>query len=50
MNYEISKTDLARTLKYLSDAAALYDSTPGQRNVSRAWCIRQLIRKISKKL
>ena len=47
---EISKTDIQKIVKYLNDAAVLYDSQPGQRNVCRAWVIRQLIEKLNKKL
>lgn len=47
---EICKTDMLKIIKYLNDAAALYDKQPGQCNVSRAWCIRQLIEKLNKKL
>lgn len=47
---EICKTDLQKIIKYLGDAAVLYDTMPGQRNVCRAWVIRQLIRKINNKL
>lgn len=39
----VSRTLIDRTIKYLDDAAQLYDSIPGQRAVCRAWCIRQLI-------
>lgn len=47
---EICKTDIQKILKYLNDAAVLYDSQRGQRNVCRAWVIRQLIVKLNKKL
>lgn len=47
---DISKTTLRRTIAYLDAAAALYDRQPGLRSSSRAWCIRQLITKLNKKL
>lgn len=47
---EICKTDMEKIIKYLEDAASLYDKTKGQRFVSRAWCIRQLITKLKRKL
>lgn len=47
---EICKTDILKIVKYLSDAAVMYDNQPGQRNTCRAWVIRQLIRKLNKKL
>lgn len=40
----ISKTTLSRIIKYLSDAALLYDQQRGLRYSSRAWCIRQLFK------
>lgn len=47
---EICKTDLKKIIKYLDDAALLYERTSGQRNISRAWIIRRLIKKLNKKL
>ncbi len=47
---DICKTDLRRIIAYLNAAAALYDRQPGLRFSSRAWCIRQLINKLTKKL
>ena len=44
------KTDMEKIIKYLEDAASLYDKTKGQRYVSRAWCIRQLVTKLKRKL
>lgn len=47
---EICQTDLRKIIKYLTDAAVMYDNLPGRRNSCRAWMIRQLIKKINKKL
>ena len=47
---DLCKTDLQRVIKYLEDAAALYDQQHGWNNASRAWCIRQLLLKLNKKL
>lgn len=47
---EISITDLRKIVKYLGDAAGVYDQMPGQRNVCRAWVIRQLIKKLNREL
>ncbi len=47
---DICKTDLRRIIAYLDAAAALYDKQPGLRASSRAWCIRNLITKLNKKL
>lgn len=38
---EICKTDMQKIIKYLDDAAKVYDSLPGQRNNCRAWVIRK---------
>lgn len=46
----ICKTDMQKIIKYLDDAAKVYDSLPGQRNNCRAWVIRQMIKKLEKKL
>lgn len=45
---EVCKTDMQRIIKYLDDAAKLYDTQPGQRSVCRAWVIRRLISKLNK--
>ena len=47
---DLCKTDLKLVIKYLSDAASLYESLPGLRCSSRAWVIRRLIRKLNVKL
>lgn len=47
---DVCKTDLQKIVKYLGDAAVMYDKQQGQRNVCRAWVIRQLIRKLNKKV
>ncbi|MBR5281300.1 MAG: hypothetical protein IKU22_00800 [Alistipes sp.] len=47
---EISKTDVQKIIKYFDDAAKVYDTLPGQRNVCRAWVLRQMIRKLEKRL
>lgn len=47
---EVSKTDMQRIVKYLGDAALLYDKQPGLRMSERARVIRQLNRKLNKKL
>lgn len=47
---ELSKTDARKIVKYLDDAAKIYDTLPCQRNVCRAWVIRQQIKKLEKKL
>lgn len=47
---EVSKTDMQRIIKYLGDAALLYDRQPGLRMSERARVIRQLNRKLKKKL
>ena len=49
VDMEISKTDVQKIIKYFDDAAKVYDTMPGQRNVCRAWIIRQLIKKLTKK-
>lgn len=46
---DLCKTDLQRIIKYLDDAASLYDAQQGLRYSSRAWCIRKLIDKLKKK-
>lgn len=47
---EICKTDVQRIIKYLDDAATLYDTQPGQRNNCRAWVLRQMRQKLQKRL
>lgn len=46
---EITKTDLQKTLSYLSDAARLYEALPMQSMKSRAHMIRQFIAKLKSK-
>lgn len=46
----ICKTDVQKIIKYLDDAAKVYDTLPGQRNKCRAWVIRQQIKKLNKKI
>ena len=43
---DVCKTDINRIIRYLDDAAKLYDSIPGQRNICRAWMIRKLTKKL----
>lgn len=47
---EVCKTDVLAIIRYLDDAASLYDSRKRQRNVCRAWVIRRMIDKLNKKL
>lgn len=47
---DICKTDVQKIIKYFDDAAKVYDTLPGQRNNCRAWVIRQMIKKLEKKL
>ena len=47
---DISMTDMRRAVKYLEDAASLYDTQKGQRNRCRAWVIRQLTAKIQRRM
>lgn len=47
---EVCKTDIRNIIRYLDDAAKLYDTHRGQRNVCRAWVIRRLIEKLNRKL
>lgn len=47
---DVSKTDVQKIIKYFDDAAKVYDTLPGQRNNFRAWVIRQMIKKLEKKL
>lgn len=51
--FQVSKTNLSTAIKYLEDAAKLYDALaamPLQRAASRAHMIRQLTRKLKDKL
>lgn len=47
---DISRTDLTRAIKYMEDAARVYDGIKGQRNVCRAWVLRQMVQKFKRKL
>ena len=47
---EVCKTDMQRIIKYLGDAALLYDRQQGLRMSERVRMIRQLNRKLNKKL
>lgn len=47
---EICKTDVKKIVAYLEGAAKLYDMQHGQRYVCRAWVIRRLTEKLTKKL
>lgn len=47
---EISMTDMKRAMKYLEDAADLYDTQKGQRSRCRAWVIRQLTAKMQRRM
>ena len=47
---DICKTDVQKIIKYFDDAAKVYDTLPGQRNKCRASVIRQMIKKLEKKL
>lgn len=46
----VSKTDMQKTIAYLSDAAKLYDALPMQSMKCRAHMIRQLIAKLKSKI
>lgn len=46
----ICNTDARRIIKYLDDAAKVYDFLPGRRFACRAWVIRQLNKKLKTKL
>ena len=46
---DISKTDVQKIIKYFDDAAKVYDTLPGQRNICRAWVLRQMIKKLRSK-
>lgn len=46
---EICKTDLARIIKYLTEAALLYDQRGSLSARCRAWSIRQLVEKLEKR-
>ena len=47
---DVCKTDVRTIIKYLGDAAVLYDRQRGQRNVCRAEMIRRVINKLNNKL
>ena len=47
---EVCKTDIRNIIRYLDDAAKLYDTHRGQRYVCRSWVIRRLIEKLNRKL
>lgn len=47
---DVCKTDLQRIMKYLGDAALMYAMQPKPRMRDRARLIRQLNRKLEKKL
>lgn len=47
---EICKTDVRTVIRYLDDAAKLYDRQRGQRYVCRAHMLRRLIDKLNNKL
>lgn len=47
---DICKTDVQKIIKYFDGAAKVYDTLPGQRNNCRVWVIRQMIKKLEKKL
>ena len=46
----ICNTDMRKIIKYLDDAARVYDFLPGRRPSCRAWVIRQLTKKLKAKL
>ena len=46
----ISKTDVQRIILYLDAAEKRYDATGRQCDISRAWAIRQTIKKLNNKL
>ena len=45
---EISRTDLHKVIKYLSDAQEIYNTMKGQRYVCRSWSIGQMIKKLQR--
>lgn len=50
---EVSRTDINNAIKYLEDAAKLYDALgalPMQKAVCRSYMIKQLIQKFKNKL
>lgn len=47
---EIPKTDLQKSIAYLSDAARLYEALPMQSMKCRAHMIRQLITKLKSRM
>lgn len=47
---KVSKSDIKSLVRYLSDAAQVYDQMKGQRYVCRAEMIRRQVAKLNKKL
>ncbi len=47
---DVCKTDVQKIIKYLDDAAQMYDTLHGQRYCCRAWVIRQIRNKLYNKL
>ncbi len=47
---EICKTDVKTVIRYLDDAARLYDERKGLRYSSRAYMLRRLVNKLNNKL
>lgn len=45
---EISRTDLHKVVKYLSDAQDIYKAMNGQKYVCRSWSIGQMIKKLQR--
>lgn len=46
----ISKSDIRSLVRYLSDAAQVYDQMRGQRHVCRKEMIRRMVAKLNNKL
>lgn len=47
---EICKTDMQKIIKYLDDAAKVYDNLPGKRNTCRAWVYQTTDKKVAKEI
>lgn len=47
---DICKTDVQKIIKYFDDASKVYNTLHGQRNVCRAWVLKQMSRKLKNKL
>ena len=47
---EVCKTDVTAIIRYLDDAAKAYDTLPGRKTAWRAWLMRQLAKKLYRKL